>query len=68
MCPYLKESKDFYYELRDEVRDRVKRGIAAVATERFRVMIDSQPPWGFLTPSDIYKDKNTGDSHGFDYG
>ncbi|NIM89366.1 MAG: benzoyl-CoA reductase, bzd-type, subunit O [Candidatus Aminicenantes bacterium] len=39
---------DFYEELRDEVKDRVKRGIAAVANEQCRVMSDTQPPWAFL--------------------
>lgn len=39
---------DFYEELRDEVADRVKRGIAAVPNERCRVMSDTQPPWAFL--------------------
>jgi len=39
---------DFYEELRDEVKDRVQRGIAAVAQERCRVITDTQPPWGFL--------------------
>lgn len=39
---------DFYLELRDEVKDRVKRGIAAVSDERCRVMSDTQPPWAFL--------------------
>jgi benzoyl-CoA reductase subunit B len=39
---------DFYEELLDEVKDRVKRGIAAVANERCRVMSDTQPPWAFL--------------------
>ena len=39
---------DFYQELRDEVADRVKRGIAAVPNERCRVMSDTQPPWAFL--------------------
>jgi benzoyl-CoA reductase subunit B len=39
---------DFYEELRDEVRDRVRRGIAAVPHERCRVMTDTQPPWAFL--------------------
>ncbi|MFQ6069715.1 MAG: benzoyl-CoA reductase, bzd-type, subunit O [Candidatus Aminicenantales bacterium] len=43
-----KEVADFYQELRDEVKDRVERGIAAVATERCRVMSDTQPPWAFL--------------------
>ena len=48
MCPQWKESADFYRELRDEVADRVSRGIAAVAKERYRIMTDSQPPWAFL--------------------
>ncbi len=39
---------DYYQELRDEVKDRVARGIAAVANERCRVMSDTQPPWAFL--------------------
>ena len=39
---------DFYEELRDEVKDRVARGIAAVPNERCRIMTDSQPPWAFL--------------------
>lgn len=43
-----KEFADFYAELRDEVKDRVERGIAAVANERCRLMSDTQPPWGFL--------------------
>jgi len=40
---------DFYEELLDEVKDRVARGIAAVANERCRVMSDTQPPWAFLS-------------------
>ncbi len=44
-----KEFADFYEELRDEMQDRVDRGIAAVANERCRVMSDTQPPWGFLS-------------------
>ncbi len=43
-----KEIADYYEELRDEVQDRVDRGIAAVANEGCRVMSDTQPPWGFL--------------------
>jgi len=39
---------DYYEELYDEVKDRVDRGIAAIEDEKFRVMTDSQPPWGFL--------------------
>ena len=39
---------DFYEELLDEVKDRVKRGIAAIPNEQCRVMSDTQPPWAFL--------------------
>ena len=39
---------DFYEEVRDEVRDRVARGIAAVGNETFRYMTDAEPPWSFL--------------------
>ena len=39
---------DYYEELRDEVQERVDKGIAAVANERCRVMSDTQPPWAFL--------------------
>jgi benzoyl-CoA reductase subunit B len=49
MCPQWKETVDYYYALYDEIQDRVRRGIAAVANERFRFMHDSQPPWAFLS-------------------
>ncbi len=40
---------DFYEKtLLPEVKDRIKRGIAAVPNEQCRVMSDTQPPWGFL--------------------
>ncbi|MFX1282567.1 MAG: benzoyl-CoA reductase, bzd-type, subunit O [Promethearchaeota archaeon] len=40
---------DFYEkDLYPEVKDRVKRGIAAVGNEQCRVMTDTQPPWAFL--------------------
>jgi benzoyl-CoA reductase subunit B len=39
---------DFTEELRDEVKDRIERGIAAVPNEKCRVMSDTQPPWAFL--------------------
>ncbi|MFC1905394.1 2-hydroxyacyl-CoA dehydratase subunit D [Chloroflexota bacterium] len=48
LCPHWKEVAEFYQTLAEEVEDRVKRGIAAVANERFRFMHDSQPPWAFL--------------------
>jgi len=38
----------FYEMLKEEVKDRARRGLAAVPTERFRVITDTQPPWGFL--------------------
>jgi benzoyl-CoA reductase subunit B len=47
----MKHSKivvEFYEELRDEVKSRVERGIAAVGNEQCRVMSDTQPPWAFL--------------------
>ena len=40
--------EDFYDELYEEVKDRVKRGIAAIPNEQIRLMTDSQPPWTFL--------------------
>ena len=43
-----KEVADFYEELRDEVKDRVARGIAASEYEQCRVITDTQPPWAFL--------------------
>lgn len=45
---YKKESVEFYRVLRDEIRDRVKNRIAALATERCRLLHDSEPPWSFL--------------------
>jgi benzoyl-CoA reductase subunit B len=39
---------DFYEELRDEVKYRVENNIAALPSERCRLMSDTQPPWGFL--------------------
>lgn len=42
------EFADFYEELRDEVKDRIARGVAATPYERCRVITDTQPPWAFL--------------------
>jgi benzoyl-CoA reductase subunit B len=42
------ECTAFYEKLHDEVKDRVRRGIAATSHEKFRVITDTQPPWGFL--------------------
>jgi len=47
-----REVVEFYKELRDEMRDRVARGIAAIPNEKARIMTDIQPPWGFL---EIYR-------------
>ncbi len=48
LAKHSKEVADFYEELRDEVKDRITRGIAAIPDERCRLMSDTQPPWGFL--------------------
>ncbi|MGD1995237.1 MAG: benzoyl-CoA reductase, bzd-type, subunit O [Anaerolineae bacterium] len=45
---HAREVADFYEELRDEVQDRVDRGIAAVDNEQARIITDTQPPWAFL--------------------
>jgi len=39
---------EIYEELKAEVEDRVQNQIAAVPTERFRIIHDIQPPWAFL--------------------
>ncbi len=46
--PYDPETYAFMKELRDEVQDRVDRGIAAVANEQFRIITDAIPPWPAL--------------------
>jgi benzoyl-CoA reductase subunit B len=46
------EAVDFYRNLRDEVRERVQDGIAALPAERYRLMHDNQPPFYWLG---IYK-------------
>ena len=43
--PFDKDVADFIEEFRDEIRDRVERGIAAIPNERYRLMTDSNPPW-----------------------
>jgi benzoyl-CoA reductase subunit B len=45
---HLQETVEFYKLLKEEVKERVQQQIAAVATERFRYMDDSQPPWYYL--------------------
>ncbi len=39
---------DYYKLLLDELRDRVKNGVAAVDGERFRIYWDGRPIWGKL--------------------
>jgi benzoyl-CoA reductase subunit B len=46
--PHVPEVVQFYENLLDEVKDRVKRGIGAAPREEFRLLTDSQPPWAFL--------------------
>lgn len=43
-----KECAEYYKELLEEVKDRVAQKIAAVPTERLRLLHDGQPPWSFL--------------------
>lgn len=45
---HRKEAVTFYEMLRDEVKYRAENHIAALATERCRLLDDSQPPWHFL--------------------
>ncbi len=42
------ETLNFYRELRDEAKYRAENDIAALATERCRLLDDSPPPWYFL--------------------
>ena len=49
---HKKESVEFYRMLKEEVEDRVEHGIAALATERCRLLDDCQPPWSML---EIYR-------------
>lgn len=46
------EIVSFYRMLRDEMKYRVENDIAALATERCRIIDDSPPPWYFL---EIYR-------------
>ena len=47
-CPEWPEVVDLYREFRDELRDRVKRGIAGCGTERYRIFTDGPPTWAAL--------------------
>ena len=53
MMKAKKEVADFYEDLLKEVEYRVENKIAAVPTERCRIITDTQPPWGFLN---IYRE------------
>lgn len=48
LIAHEKESLDFHRMLLDEMKYRVKEGIAEIANERCRLMHDNQPPWFFL--------------------
>ncbi|GAW92971.1 2-hydroxyacyl-CoA dehydratase subunit D [Calderihabitans maritimus] len=39
------EAVDFYRRLRDEVKERVEKGIGVIENERFRLLFDNIPPW-----------------------
>ncbi len=43
-----KEFADFMEEVRDEMKYRIDNEIAALPTERCRLISDTQPPWAFL--------------------
>jgi benzoyl-CoA reductase/2-hydroxyglutaryl-CoA dehydratase subunit BcrC/BadD/HgdB len=45
LLPGTKQAVDFMTELRDELKERVEKGIAAVKNERFRVMWTSFTPF-----------------------
>lgn len=49
---HRKEVTDIYKTLRDELKDRIARGVAAIPSERFRIFEDCAPPWYFL---DVYR-------------
>jgi benzoyl-CoA reductase/2-hydroxyglutaryl-CoA dehydratase subunit BcrC/BadD/HgdB len=43
--PGSESAVDFYTQLRDELRERVKDGAGAIENERFRLIWDNLPPW-----------------------
>lgn len=45
---HTREAVDFCKELKAEIEYRVREGIAALGTERCRILDDGQPPWAFL--------------------
>jgi len=46
--PQLKEVTDLFRELRDELQDRVNRGIGAIGMEKLRILTDGPPTWAML--------------------
>jgi len=50
---HKKEIVDFYKELKDEVKYRVEKGIAAEPNEKVRILHDGTPPWYAL---DLFKE------------
>jgi benzoyl-CoA reductase/2-hydroxyglutaryl-CoA dehydratase subunit BcrC/BadD/HgdB len=46
----LEKAVDYYRELKTEMEERVKDGVAAVEDERFRLYWDGMPIWGKLRP------------------
>jgi len=48
VTPQWKEVTDLFRELRDELQDRVNRGIGAVGIEKFRILADGPPTWAML--------------------
>jgi benzoyl-CoA reductase subunit B len=48
ISPHLKEVSDLFRELRDELQDRVKRGIGAIEVEKLRILSDGPPTWAML--------------------
>ncbi|UCG69715.1 MAG: 2-hydroxyacyl-CoA dehydratase, partial [Thermoplasmata archaeon] len=46
----LQKAVDYYQELKAEMEERVKLGVAAVDGERFRLYWDGMPIWGKLRP------------------
>lgn len=45
LLPHTQAAVDAYRNLRDEIADRVANHIAAVPTEKYRLMMDNVPPW-----------------------
>lgn len=49
---HKREAVQFCKELKSELEYRIQEGIAALATEKCRILDDGQPPWSFL---DFYR-------------